>query len=901
MNSRDCVDLSIEPAAIQQLTPEQKDRLTDLLDGYLCRLEKGLPPPRENLLEANPDLAEPLRAYFGSLDELHDMAAGFQQSTVDSCHDDPSPNGDERRLGDFRLVREIGRGGMGVVYEARQISLGRRVALKVLPFAAVLDSRQIARFKHEAQAAAQLNHPNIVSVFAVGVERGVHYYAMQLIDGQPLDRAITELREKAGWEKVGEKGRKGERELESSSPLLAFSPSPLLPSSVSSPSQIQGSLLTSRAAGNSEYFRAVMRLGIQAAGALHAAHENGIVHRDIKPSNLLLDGNGKLWVTDFGLARRQTDAALTRTGDLVGTLRYMSPEQALGQVGLIDHRTDIYSLAATLYELLTFEAAFPGAEGQALIRQIERNEPRTPRQIQPKIPADLETVVLKAMAKRREDRYATAQDFADDLKRVLDGKPTAARPPSVLKRAARWAQRHREVVAVAGLVGLLALLGFTAGVFLKARETTANYDLAESRLRKAHDMVEHLGTRFSEKLAKIPGADSIRQDLLRQTLGYYRDFVEQAKDKPAFREDLALTYSKIGKLSAEIGSSAEAIEADQQAIQLLQELVAAKPHDADYRRRLGVCQNNLALVLERSGQTDDARHAFTEAIRLQEEALASDGESGQGRVDLALAYSNLGLLQKATGDAEAAAASIARAAGLQEQLLSAAPNDPERLRDLAITLNHLGALFAERQPGKSIEPYEKAAALQRKAVDLRPDETVYRSELVLTYNNLAAVQSRSGAVAQAAESYEKVVNLAGDLVRQSPAQESYRRHLAVGYNNLGLAQSKLKHLTLAEASFHHALEYQGALVKQDPQNVDLQSELGVMYNNLGDVLEKLNRAADAVSAYQQAITYQQQAVASAPEIARYRDLLGKHHLNYSRVLQETRRPGTQARAALANH
>src|SRR5208337_625685 len=186
---------SIEPAAIRQLTPEQKDRLTDLLDGYFCRLEKGLPPPREDLLEANPDLAGALHAYFGSLDELHDMAAGFQRSTVNTYCDDSSPAGDERRLGDFRLLREIGRGGMGVVYEAQQISLGRRVALKVLPFAAVLDSRQVARFKHEAQAAAQLNHPNIVSVFAVGVERGVHYYAMQLIDGQPLDRALTELRE----------------------------------------------------------------------------------------------------------------------------------------------------------------------------------------------------------------------------------------------------------------------------------------------------------------------------------------------------------------------------------------------------------------------------------------------------------------------------------------------------------------------------------------------------------------------------------------------------------------------------------------------------------------------------------------------------------------------------------
>ena len=209
----DSPDLSIEPAAIRQLTPEQKDRLTDLLDGYLCRLEKGLPPPREHLLEENPDLAGPLQAYFESLDDLHDMAAGFQPPSADSRCEVPPPAGDERWLGDFRLLREIGRGGMGVVYEAEQISLGRRVALKVLPFAAVLDSRQIARFKHEAQSAAQLNHPNIVSVFAVGVERGVHYYAMQFIDGQPLDRALTELREKYPPRRraAGEKGSGGER------------------------------------------------------------------------------------------------------------------------------------------------------------------------------------------------------------------------------------------------------------------------------------------------------------------------------------------------------------------------------------------------------------------------------------------------------------------------------------------------------------------------------------------------------------------------------------------------------------------------------------------------------------------------------------------------------------------
>ena len=574
----DSHDLSIEPSAIRQLTPAQKDRLTDLLDGYLRRLEQGLPPPREDLLQANPDLAGPLGAYFDSLDELHDLAVGFQPPAAVNG-EDPPPAEDQRRLGDFRLLREIGRGGMGVVYEAEQISLGRRVALKVLPFAAVLDSRQIARFKHEAEAAAQLDHPHIVSVYAVGVERGVHYYAMQFIDGQPLDRALVELRESGTH-----------------------------------------TLLKAHAAGRSEYFRTVARLGAQAAEALHAAHENGVVHRDIKPSNLLLDGNGKVWVTDFGLARRQTDATLTRTGDLVGTLRYMSPEQALAQAALVDHRTDIYSLGATLYEMLTLQPAFAGDEGPALIRRIERDEPRPPRQIQPKIPADLQTVVLKAMAKRREDRYHTAQQLADDLQRVLDGRPTVARPPSPLTRAARWAQRHREVVAAAILIVILAMGSVTAGMVMSERKTAANFTFADQRLREAHRMVDRLGTLTAARRGRYA---EIRRDLLRQTLAYYRDVVKKARDKPAFREDVALTYSKIGSLTAEIGSIAEAVDADRQAIELFRDLAGANPHSGEYRHQLGVCQNNLALVLERAGQLDAARTAFTEAIRLEEEALGT--------------------------------------------------------------------------------------------------------------------------------------------------------------------------------------------------------------------------------------------------------------------------------------
>src|SRR3989440_631642 len=250
---------------------------------------------------------------------------------------------------------------MGVVYEAHQTSLNRRVALKVLPFAAALDPKQLQRFQNEAHAAAQLHHTNIVPVFGVGSERGVHYYAMQFIDGQTLAAVISERRALA----LPDRGEKpGSLPGDATGPYVATPP--------------VAALSTERPAGDRAFFRAAARFGVQAAEALEHAHQLGVVHRDIKPANLLVDARGNLWITDFGLAHCQSQAGLTMTGDLVGTLRYMSPEQALAKRVIIDHRTDIYSLGATLYELMTLEPIFAGRDRQELLRQIAFDEPTRP-------------------------------------------------------------------------------------------------------------------------------------------------------------------------------------------------------------------------------------------------------------------------------------------------------------------------------------------------------------------------------------------------------------------------------------------------------------------------------------------------------------------------------------------
>jgi WD40 repeat protein/serine/threonine protein kinase len=390
-------------------------------------------------------------------------------STPDSVT--PAAIQPEGPLGDYRIVREVGRGGMGIVYEAVQISLGRRVALKVLPFTAALDAKQLQRFKNEAQAAAQLHHNNIVPIYAIGCERAVHFYAMQFIEGQTLSaliRALKEQEEKdAAVPAVPVNGAQHGRpttprgDAITEAPTVPFDSQALpVPAPPREAAPRRGETVTTERSSRrgAAHYRMVANLGLQAAEGLEHAHQVGIVHRDIKPANLLIDTQGKLWITDFGLARLNSDAGLTLTGDLVGTIRYMSPEQALARPGTVDHRADIYALGATLYELLTLQPVFPGRDRHELLRQVAGEEPRLPRKVDRSIPLELETIVCKAMSKAADERYLTAQQLADDLRRFLEDQPILARPPTLWQRARKWRRRHQAVVAATAVACVLVLL-----------------------------------------------------------------------------------------------------------------------------------------------------------------------------------------------------------------------------------------------------------------------------------------------------------------------------------------------------------------------------------------------------------------------------------------------------------
>jgi WD40 repeat protein/serine/threonine protein kinase len=391
-----------------------------------------------------------------------------------------------RQLGDYEILREVGRGGMGVVYEARQLSLGRHVAIKVLPSHAPLDPRQLVRFHREAKAAAKLHHTNIVPVFGVGEQDGLPYYVMQFIQGRGLDVVLDELRRlrqprgKPTPTRAEAPGRLTNRARVLSAVHVArglltgdftvgggSEPPESPPSPGAHPPRSLDTSATIRLPGQKEasalsesggqYWQSVARVGMQVADALTHAASQGVLHRDIKPSNLLLDDTGNVWVTDFGLAKSHDSYNLTRTGDVVGTLRYMAPERFNGQC---DVRSDVYSLGLTLYEMLVMRPAFDESDRSKLVRQVLHDEPPRPRKLNPGVPRDLETVVLKASARDPVLRYQTPAEMADDLRRFVEDRPVRARRVSDAEKLWRWCRRNPLPASLLAGIVLVFSAGF---------------------------------------------------------------------------------------------------------------------------------------------------------------------------------------------------------------------------------------------------------------------------------------------------------------------------------------------------------------------------------------------------------------------------------------------------------
>jgi WD40 repeat protein/serine/threonine protein kinase len=440
---------------------------------WRLRLRRGEQPDVNEYIAKYPKLAEQIRALLLGLTVV-DTPNELRPETVDATRlYVPSPHSAVMpiRLGDFRILREIGHGGMGIVYEAEQESLRRRVALKVLPAGSLLEQQLRQRFQREARAAARLHHTNIVPVFGVGEEGGQLYYVMQLINGLGLDRVLTEIRRQQ-WpgaptikttlsQPLPDKGELSAADVARSFFVCDVHTKPACV--FAQPATPESSPTATLSCPGRSYWKAVARLGAQVAEALDYAAGQGVLHRDIKPSNLLLDMQGNVWVTDFGLAKVTAgEEGLTLTGDVVGTLRYLAPERF---AGLADIRGDIYSLGLTLYEMLVHRPAFTEIDRSKLIHQLTHEEPWPPRRWVPAIPRDLETVILKAIPRDPADRYQTAGALAADLRRFEEDHPVLARRVRAAERLWRWCKRNPSLASLATAVFvLLAAVAIVASV-----------------------------------------------------------------------------------------------------------------------------------------------------------------------------------------------------------------------------------------------------------------------------------------------------------------------------------------------------------------------------------------------------------------------------------------------------
>ncbi len=649
--------------------------IDDLAEEFARRCRCGGCPSITRYAQQYPQLADEIREVFPAIALMEQLSRKEETTRADSRRLAEIDKRLVDRLGDYRIVRVIGRGGMGVVYEAVQESLGRTVALKVLTANVANQPKQLTRFIREAQAAAMLHHTNIVPVFGVGHDDGLHYYVMQYIDGVGFDQLIDQRRQQAG---SGIDSRSAESHVDVDS------------SGVSTGAHGAAD----RTVESRLSWQQIADYGVQMARAVDYAHRQGILHRDIKPANLLVDAHGTVWVTDFGLAKVFGDEGLTQSGDVFGTLRYMAPEQFEGRS---NESSDIYSVGLTLYELATLRPAFTEEDARELMMRITQQGVPRPQMLSPAIPTDLETIILKAAAYDPPHRYATAGELADDLQRFLDGEPIVARRTSALRRMWRWSCRNPALAALSGLSFLLLLLvtivasvGYVhvdaarqEAIELATREKqqslelrTANrmvteeteharreFQRAEDNLQLAmrafEDVIDRVSTRglpesleldLSENTPRASPAIVTGEDaeLLQSLLIFYQEFAQRNQADEGVQLETAKAHHCIGDIRQRLGQFDMAVTAYGEALRIYRGMANQETADLPLLLATVESSNQRGVALAKAGRTREAIDAHLVARDLLAKEQAPLAETNECRFALAETYNYLALSGLAT-------------------------------------------------------------------------------------------------------------------------------------------------------------------------------------------------------------------------------------------------------------
>jgi tetratricopeptide (TPR) repeat protein len=609
----------------------------------------------------------------------------------------------------------------------------------------------------------------------------------------------------------------------------------------------------------------VARLGLEAAEALEHAHQEGIIHRDIKPGNLMVDAKGHLWVTDFGLARLQSDSDLTVSGDLLGTLRYMSPEQALGKRVLIDGRTDIYSLGATVYELLTLQPAFDGRDRQELLRRIAEEEPKPPRRLTGSIPRELETIILKAMAKEPEGRYQTAQGLAEDLRRFLEDKPIRARRPRLLELAAKWSRRHRMVVMTAFLFLLVAVGSLATSTVMIARKQRE----LEMQRDEARQAVDDMYTDVAEQwLGQQAALEPMQQKFLQKALAYYKRFAGEVSRNREVRSRTAVAHRRVAGIEEKLGHYSDAESACRQAMSIFETLLSDAPSVRQYQCDLATSEGMLAGLLSATGHPDEAKALSRRAVARLRKLAADAPLEPQHRHELAKIHlvSARYLFKTEPREAEMA---LLEAIALCDRLAADLPSNP-RYRSsaarahfsLGVVLGHMGRRADARSS------YQRAIALGEKLVSESPSVPEYMSELALSVGSLALLGGSTLDGAESEQLHRRAIELGEKLVATSPSVPAYRRNLAVNHGSFFLYLAGRRRPKEAEHELRRAIALFEKLAADSSSAVQYQADLAMGYNNLGVILEDSGRPAEAERQYRSVISLAQKLateVSSEPQ------------------------------------